>query len=322
MNSSRNRYNNINSINDNSGRQTELEKIIEFSRRHRGLGLYLYLYYLYSVTKDGVTLSQIHSFYNKMVGRAVARETVKNQLKLLINKGLLIEKNGKYYPIPVPEDVLAKLFDLKRSENGKKGALKRLRQIIYDNQMPAVKSLPESLKHYVRVIIEKARELVKEGRREAALDLLAHTLLPLRETGVLWLWRGDEFIYYERKIMREGVFHSVRFPALARLLKELGFQEGIMVHHILGHEESRQLIDRIFSKEHLSWPWARSFFYKLKQLGFAEEGNYYIVELEHKDLTLLVYFRDYYGNLLKEYLMPWFNEKQLPPPLFPRENKS
>jgi len=32
-----------------------------------------------------------------------------------------------------------------------------------------------------------------------ALDLLAHTLLPLRETGILWLWRGDEFIYFEKK---------------------------------------------------------------------------------------------------------------------------
>jgi len=169
--------------------------------------------------------------------------------------------------------------------------------------------------------VQLAVQLVQRGKHEAALDLISHTLLPIRENGVLWLWRGDEFIYYEKKVMSEGTFHSVRFPALAELLRKLGFHEGIMVYHLLGHEEVKELIHKIFGKGHLSWPWARSIFYKLKQLGLAEEGNRYIIELEYRNMALIVTLRDIYNNLLKEYLEPWFNEVKLPPPLSAEKTK-
>jgi len=248
-------------------------------------------------------------------------ETVRKQLKMLQTKGLIEEKNGKYYPVPLPADVAVKLFDSERSRTGKRGTAARLRQIVYHDQLSVVEQLPCGLKNYIKRVIDTAVQLARQGKREIALDLLVHTLLPVRENGVLWLWRNDEFIYYERKVMTEGTFHSVRFPLLSKLLKDLGFHEGVMVYHVLGHRDAKELIHKIFGKGHLSWPWARSIFYKLKELGLAEEGSRYIIEIEYKIMAIFIYLKDIYNNILKEYFEPWFNENRLPAPLTPDRDK-
>ena len=80
------------------------------------------------------------------------------------------------------------------------------------------------MKRYTVMIIRKAKELIRRGKREIALDLLVHTLLSIREPGVLWLWHGDEFIYFERKSFEQGSLHCAKFPALSNLLKDLGFR--------------------------------------------------------------------------------------------------
>jgi len=291
-----------------------LEQIITIGKGFRQLGLYMFIWYWFQIYKDCVDFSRLWKFYNNIADHVVNPETVRKQLKMLENKGLVEEKNGKFYPVPLPSDIAIKMFDVERSKSGKKGATVRFKQTLYRNQLPLVEEVPRSLKYYVEKVVQQAVQLMRRGKREVALDLLAHTLLPLRENGVLWLWRGNEFIYYERKTMAEGTFHSVKFPALADLLKKLGFKEGIKVWHIYGHDEAKQLIRKIFGKGNLSWPWARSLFYKLKQLGLASEGNQYIIEIEYGNMTIFVYLRDIYGNLIKEY-EPWFNENKLPPPL-------
>jgi len=308
-------------VGEKKSEKVRLEQIIEIGKRFRQLGLYLFIWYWYYQYKDGVDFSRLWCFYNNISEHVVHPETVRKQLRMLQVKGLIEEKNGKYYPVPLPADVVVKMFDVKRSHVGKRGATARLRQILYRNQLPFVEELPKNLKYYVEKVVQLAVQLMRQGKREAALDLSAHTLLPLRESGVLWLWRGDEFIYYERKTMTEGTFHSVKFPALADLLRKLGFKEGVMVWHIYGHEEAKQLIHKIFNKGHLSWPWARSIFYKLKDLGLAEEGGRYIIEIEYRNLALIVALRDVYGNLIKEYHEPWFQETILPPPLSDSKTK-
>jgi len=297
-----------------------LEQIINIGKKFRQLGLFMFIWYWYQTYRDGVEFGRLWRFYNNISNHVVHEETVRKQLKMLQAKGLVEEKNGKFYPTPLPADVAIKLFDVERSRVGKRGAGVRLRQILYRGQLPLVQEIPRSLKYYVERVVQLAVQLTRQGKREVALDLISHTLLPIRESGVLWLWKGDEFIYFERKVMTEGTFHSVKFPALADLLKKLGFKEGIMVWHLYGHDEAKDLIRRIFQKGHLSWPWARSIFYKLKELGIAEEGNRYIIELEYRSMAILVYLRDVYGNLIKEYYEPWFNELRLPAPL--SDNKS
>jgi len=298
-----------------------LGEIVKIGKQFRQLGLYLFILYRYQIYKDGVDFSGLWRFYNNIADHVVSSETVRKQLKMLKNKGLVEEKDGKYYPVHLPADITVKLFDVKRSRVAEKGARMRLRQILYRNQLPLVEEIPRGLKHYVKQVVERAVQLARQGKQEAALDLLVHTLLPIRENGVLWLWRRDEFIYYERKVMTEGTFHSVRFPALADLLRKLGFHEGVMVYHLLGHEEAKDLIHRIFQKGYLSWPWARSIFYKLKESGFVEEGGRYIIELEYVNMAIHVYLKDIYGNLIKEYFESWFQEAKLPPPLSPDKRK-
>jgi len=292
-----------------------LEQIIDAGKRFRQLGLYMFIWYWYHTYRSGVDFDKLWRFYNNFSDHVVHPETVRKQLRMLMNKGLVEEKNGKYYPVPLSPDIVIKMFDVKRSYVGKRGATTRLRQIIYREELPLVKELPKSLKYYVEKVVQLAVRLGGQGKREVALDLLIHTLLPVRENDILWLWRGNEFIYFERKTMVEGNFHSVRFPVLANLLRSLGFKEGVMVYHLLGHDKAKDIIRKIFGKGHLSWPWARSVFYKLKEMGFASEGSQYIIELEYRNLALIVTLRDIYGNLIKEYFEPWFNENRLPAPL-------
>ena len=238
--------------------------------------------------------------------------TVRNQLKLLANNGLIEYKNGKWYPRVLDIEVAVSTLDYKRSKAGQRGALKSLRVTIYGSISSSELSIPGSLKYYIRQVISKSRKLINEGKRYVALDLLVHTLLPLRENAVLWLWKDNEFIYYEPKT---GKFHSVKFPALAEFLKNLGFKEGLMVQHIYGHEEASRIIHNLFAKGHLSWVWSRSIFYGLKKLSLAQEGNYYVVELEYKDGVICLVLKDIYGNIINIYTILWSNNNNRPAPL-------
>jgi len=69
-------------------------------------------------------------------------------------------------------------------------------------------------------------------------------------------------------------------------------------------------------------PWARSVFYKLKDLGLTEEESQYIIELEYKDMSVFIYLKDIHGNLIKGYAEPWFQETKLPPPLSAEKTKN
>jgi len=86
-----------------------------------------------------------------------------------------------------------------------------------------------------------------------------------------------------------------------------------MVEHIRGHDYVKEVIHRLFSKGHLSWPWGRSIFYGLKKLGLADEGTPYIIEILYEEGWLKLILRDLYGNTLKVFEREWSGE--LPPPL-------
>jgi len=297
--------------------ESELEKIVNIGKKHRQLGLYLYIYWHFMRTDNGVPLHRLHRFYNRLAGRVVHENTVRKQLELLEAKGLIEVKDGKIYPKIVDLEAALRVFDLKRSRAGKIGAMKTLRRLLYTKYTGSstTAEIPEGLKHYIAMTIKKAKELVQKGKREVALDLLVHVLLPVRETGALWIWRGDEFIYFERKNFEQGSFYCVKFSALAKLLKELGFEEGVMLNHIYGHREAKRIIHKLFARGPYSWPWARSVFYELKKLDLASEGNYYILEYNYNNKILCIYLRDYYGNIIKSYEYTWIDTKNLPPPL-------
>ncbi|MEM4827585.1 MAG: hypothetical protein QXK07_06050 [Desulfurococcaceae archaeon] len=182
-----------------------LERIVEYGRNHRQIGLYLYL-----AERGESTLEELTRVYTLFAGRRVTPETVKTQLRLLEVKGLVEKSGDRYRAVGVPIESLPGLFDTKRARAGRIGGERRLQSLL--TGLPSIRSLPPRLRGKIRRVVETAKSLVEKGDRETALDLLAHTLLPVRETGVLWLWWRDTFIYYERKTMAAGSFHTVKFP--------------------------------------------------------------------------------------------------------------
>ena len=294
-------------------KKSTLERIIEVGKRNRQLGLYLYIVLYYSQYREGVDFGKLHRFYNAIAGRVVTEGTVSRQLDMLESKGLVEERGGRYYPRVLDLEAAVSLFDRERSKAGRVGAIARLRKELMLKVNPRLVEIeiPKNLKHYVEKVVRRAAELAEKGRRLEALDLVVHTLLPIRETGILWLWWRDLFIYFEPKC--KPSLHSVRAPLVSELLRKLGFEEGIMIDHIKGHEEASKMIHKLFGKGHLSWPWSRSIFYGLKKLGLAEEGPSYIVELLYEDGWLKLILRDLYGNTIKIFEKEWSGE--LPPPL-------
>jgi len=287
--------------------EKDIERIIDIGRKHKQLGLYLYLLY-----RGESRLEDLYRIYNYFSRHRVTLETVKLQLKYLTVKGLVRKEGETYRAIQVPAEALPGLFDFKRSRSGRLGSWKSLQFYLYNGELPTIRDINPKLVKKMREVIETAKDLVEKGRKEVALDLLIHTFLPVRQTGVLWLWHGDTFIFYEKKIMAGGSFHSVKFPTLSQLLKTLGFEEGVMIYHTLGVGETKKHLKRIFGEVN-PWPYSRSIFYGLKKLGLIEEGYQHLVELQYINNKILFILKDISENVIQVFTLNWFNPP--PPPL-------
>jgi len=269
---------------------------------------YALLWYIY-LRKD-VKFGELYKLYNYLSNNRVVRETtVRNQLKQLERKGLIRRYGDKYVALVDPRDVVD-LFDRERSKVGRIGAAIRHLRIEQKN----LKVSP-GLAYYSRQVIEAAKELVRKGRRSVALDLLVHTLLPLRENEILWLWHGDLFVYYTSKT-GAARFRAIKSEEISKLLRKLGFSEGIMIFHVLGHNEASRIIHKLFQRGPYSWPWARSVSYGLKQIGLLQEiDDLYKIQLKRMDNRIeLTLWNLYTKELIASYSIDW-SGKELPEPL-------
>jgi len=180
------------------------------------------------------------------------------------------------------------------------------------HRKPEQLQTPRNLAYYVSKVYEEVEKLLKKHDRTAALDLIVHTYLPLRETDVLWLWRNNEFVYWDNK---SRTFRCLQSKDLAKLLRRWGYTEGIMSWHILGHERTAKIIKRLFGKGYLGWPWSRSIAYGLLKLGILKEGNNYRIKALYRENHIYFILRNYYtGYLVNEYTIKWSHE-HLPLPL-------
>ena len=265
--------------------------------------------YYYIYIKGKTTLHQLYKTYMEIAGKRVRLATLRKQLKILEERYKAVRKEGEYYiPLLQPE-LLLQVIDIKRSKAGKRGALKRILNI---HRKPDQLQIPRNLAYYVVKVHEEVQKLLRKGDRTAALDLLVHTYLPLRENEVLWLWKGNEFIYWDNK---NKTFRCLYSEELSKLLQRLGYTPGLMVWHILGHKRATKIIDRIFGKGYLNWPWSRSICYGLMLLELIREGNYYRIETRYEDGYLQFILREYYtGYLLQQYRLRWSHD-HVPLPL-------
>ncbi len=269
---------------------------------------YALLWYVY--LKRSAGLRELYRIYRYLSNKVVRENTVRKQLRQLERKGLLKRIRDRYVALVDPREV-TDLFDVERSKAGKVGATLRHLRI----KQKGLKISP-GLAYYTKQVVETAQKLVRKGKRAAALDLLVHTLLPIRENGILWAWHNDIFIYYEPKIKQ---FRAVKSEEVAKLLRKLGFSEGIMIMHVLGHKESSKIIHKLFQRGPYSWPWARSVSYGLKQLGLLREvENLLKIQLKKiSDKVELILWNLYSRELVTQHSISWRYE--VPEPL---RNKS
>ena len=266
---------------------------------------YALLWYIY--LKEP-TFRELYKIYRHISGKTVRENTVRKQLQVLERKGL-IKKIGDTYRCLVDPREVEDLFDTERSKSGRVGATIRHLKI----RSRSLKLSP-GLAYYTKQIIEETQKLIKRGKRATALDLISHTLLPLRENEILWLWHNDTFIYYIKK-SKAGIFRAVKSKEIADLLRKLGFREGIMILHTLGHEEASKIIKKIFSRGPYSWPWARSISYGLKQLGMLHEvDTLYRIQLKKLGSKIeLILWNLYTKEQLCKYETNW--KYEVPEPL-------
>ncbi len=266
---------------------------------------YALLWYVY--LKRSAGLRELYRIYMYLSNKVVRENTVRKQLRQLERGGLLKRIRDRYVALVDPREV-TDLFDVERSRAGKVGATIKHLKI-------SSKSLKISpgLAYYTKKIIEESQKLIKRGKRAVALDLIVHTLLPLRENEVLWLWHQDTFIYYIRKT-KSGRFRAIRSEEVSKLLRKLGFSEGIMILHVLGHAEASRIIHRIFSRGPYSWPWARSISYGLKELGLLQETTNFRIQLKRLDNRIELVLWDLYTKQeICSYIINWNHE--VPEPL-------
>jgi len=285
------------------------EKVVATLREVAGKHSIQYALLMYIYYKRVVKFRDLLKIYNKVSDNRVVREaTVRNQLKQLMLKGLVRRLGGDRYVALVEPSQVADMFDAERSRAAKLAG--RVRHMKVSRE--GVKISP-GLGYYTKQVVETAERLVSREKRAAALDLIVHTLLPLRKNEVLWLWHKDLFVYYVPKTSA-GRFRAVKSEEVAKLLRKLGFDEGIMILHTLGHEEAGGIIRSMFARGPYSWPWARSISYGLKQLGLLEEvDDLYRIQLKKTDDGIeLMLWNLYTGQLVVSYNVRWSYETPEP----------
>ena len=208
-----------------------------------------------------VKLEDIYRFHQAVAGVKSKNSTVK-ALKRLELYGLVRGLgDGWYRPEILDESLVGGSIDFSRVRT-------RDQVLAKTRELSSLLDRAGEVPRPVREVIEVARGLIERGEKWRAVDLLAHTLLPVRETGVLVARLGDLFIYYESKT---GKMHMLRSEQLARIFDELGVGEGPLALHRT--QEASGLVRRLFG----SHDNARRVHYLLKQLGWFKEveGHYF-----------------------------------------------
>jgi hypothetical protein len=238
----------------------ELEKAYMAARRHRGLGIYLYL-----LSRGSATLDEVAEFYREVSGSLKkARDNARTQLEILERKGLA-RRVGDDRWVAIHMDRYEAMFNVKKSRAAVISWARRDLSDLLGISIRAIERDEEAFRKRVLARAEKvkkyAERLAGKGYLDSALDLIAHTLLGVRKTGVLWAWLpGDIFIYYEGKT---EFFHAVQSSYVGDILRGLGIGNGITAWHMGREDLSHRMVKSLFH----SFPEARSVAQGLWELG-------------------------------------------------------
>ncbi len=242
-----------------------LSNIDKYRRIYRKYGIQYALLKIIAENNLALTFTHLKLLYEALVGHRISNGTVGDLLSRLLRKGLLVRIGSNYcFNEKLDLETAKTVIDVKRALNGIKGArTSGTRSISLSKEFNL--QPPRSVKKVLHI----ASELIKENYWKA-VDLIAHTLIGVRETGVWFLWVRDYFIYGERK---SRFLHYFRSQPLSELLKSIGLREGFMYEHV--DNTAKDLIKRLYH----SYTNARRLHYLLKERGWFEYSEPLILEL-------------------------------------------
>ena len=203
--------------------------------------------------RHAVRLEDVYRFHRRIAGIRSKNATWKILKRLEGYNVVACVGCGRYVPLVLDEKIVRGAIDWRR--------IRRRDQVVKRGERGRKELTRSGAEQVVGKIVGIARILVERGDVWKAVDLIAHTILPIRETGVLVLKINDEFIYFERKT---GKMHLVKSRWLCEVWKDLGLPDGVLVNH-KDHGASG-IIRRLFG----SYDVARRLHYWLKELGYFE----------------------------------------------------
>jgi len=238
--------------------------------------LWKVLRFVFVNRKHGVRFKDLHRIHCLILGRNVRKNATWKALNTLAKKGLVKSVNGVYYPIVLDEEVVRGSIDFKRVRTKTRTSKRKIEA--KGVQIEEREAIPQP----VRKVIGKVEELVRKNDTWKAIDLVAHTLLPVRQTGLLIAKYKDMFIWYERKT---GFMHYVISEKLSKLWKELGLPEGPLGLH--RESEADSLVRRLFGSHDI----ARRVHYMLKEMGWFQYGPplYYELYCDENGCAIVIY---------------------------------
>jgi len=262
----------ITEIPDDELLEAFIDRNIEALRKiHVKKGATYMIYASFTAGFEKLTFKQIHEIYKAVAGVS-SKGSTGRILRWLTENGFLEKAGRGIYKLPEP------IKEMITTEEGKREILELLSEALDKRALKSTikhrmsrilkarkgeletkeeeKKIPKSAKKVIAI----AQSLIKEGKKAEAIDLIAHTLLPIRKTGLLIARKGDIFIYYERKT---GKMHLLKSKKLAEIFEQLGITDELLYYH---YGKATKLIKKLFGSHQN----ARRVHYHLKELGWFE----------------------------------------------------
>jgi len=263
-----------------------LEKAKELYRA-KGISytLWWYLKEVWQRRKHPVKFEDLFRLHKYVAGVRSKNSTLK-ALRRLEMYGLVQNLGGWYKPLILDESIAEGSIDFSRVRTRDQVLRRKGAEEVQHGQ-------PGEIPRELEPVIKAAKELIEKGEKWKAVDLLAHTVLPVRETGVLLARKNDLFLYYERKTNK---MHMIKSEKLAKLFDALGIKDEVLLMH--RQHEADSIIKRLFG----SHDNARRLHYLLKERGWFEypqENYYYRVfqDFENNSWWISIYRLDKSGRM-------------------------
>jgi len=229
--------------------------------REKGISytLWWFIAEVYKRRKHPIKFEDLYRLH-QLVANVRSKNSTAKALRRLENYGLIENLGGGLYkPLVLDESIVEGSIDFSRT---------RTRDQVLGGEAKAGAVMREEMPRELEPILRRARELIERGEKWRAVDLLSHTLLPVRMSGILFAKKGALFIYYERKTDKMHILKSWR---VAQIFEALGIKDEVLARHRF--HEADDIIKRLFG----SHDNARRIHYLLKEKGWFEypEENYY-----------------------------------------------